>query len=74
MGWCAKVCNFALFVFAVCEAKCGKGGVKFGCNPSKKTASEVEAAFLKSCQGVDSDHRPKAYESSALPLSYSGDF
>ena len=26
------------------------------------------------CQRVDSNHRPKAYESSALPLSYSGKF
>lgn len=46
--------------------------VALRCN--QKAASVVEAAFLKSCQGVDSDHRPKAYESSALPLSYPGDY
>ena len=27
---------------------------------------------LNWCQGVDLNHRPKAYESSALPLSYPG--
>lgn len=35
------------------------------------TSKRKSLAKVK-CQGVDSDHRPKAYESSALPLSYPG--
>ena len=43
-------------------------------NHIRKPATQEELRALKWCQRVDSDHRPKAYESSALPLSYSGNF
>ena len=31
-----------------------------------------QLSYTPLCQGVDLNHRPKAYESSALPLSYPG--
>ena len=31
-----------------------------------------QLSYTPMCQGVDLNHRPKAYESSALPLSYPG--
>ncbi len=40
---------------------------------TKKPATWLKSRAFKLCQRVDLNHRPKAYESSALPLSYSGE-
>jgi hypothetical protein len=40
--------------------------------PQGKDGENLEETLIKWCQRRDLNPRPKAYESSALPLSYSG--